>query len=166
MEERLAMTQKESAQKYSLNVNGKAETIEADADMPLLYALRDDLGLNNPHFGCGLAQCGACTVHLDGKATRSCVTPIGTVGDRAIVTLAGLGTPAHPHPLQTAYVEEQVPQCGYCINGWIMTAAAFLRDNKKPTDAQIRTALTGLKCRCATHMAILRAVKRAATMMG
>ena len=154
------------SQKYSLNVNGKVETVEADADMPLLYALRDDLGLNNPHFGCGLAQCGACTVHLDGKATRSCVTPIGTVGDRAIVTLAGLGTPDHPHPLQTAYVEEQVPQCGYCINGWIMTAAAFLRDNKKPTDEQIRAALTGLKCRCATHMAIIRAVKRAATMMG
>ena len=153
-------------QKYSLNVNGEVHTVEADADMPLLYALRDDLGLNNPHFGCGLAQCGACTVHLDGKATRSCVTPIGTVGDRAIVTLAGLGTPERPHPLQTAYVEEQVPQCGYCINGWIMTAAAFLRDNKKPTDAQIRTALTGLKCRCATHMAILRAVKRAAAMMG
>ncbi len=153
------------AQKYSLNVNGKAETVEADADMPLLYALRDDLGLNNPHFGCGLAQCGACTVHLDGKPTRSCVTPIGTVGDRAIVTLAGLGTPDHPHPLQTAYVEEQVLQCGYCINGWIMTAAAFLRDNKKPTDEQIRNALTGLKCRCATHMAIIRAVKRAAEMM-
>lgn len=166
MEERLAMDQKNSAQKYSLNVNGKVETVEADADMPLLYALRDDLGLNNPHFGCGLAQCGACTVHLDGKPTRSCVTPIGTVGDRAIVTLAGLGTPERPHPLQTAYVDEQVPQCGYCINGWIMTAAAFLRDNKKPTDAQIRTALTGLKCRCATHMAIIRAVKRAATMMG
>ena len=154
------------AQKYSLNVNGKAETVEADADMPLLYALRDDLGLNNPHFGCGLAQCGACTVHLDGKPTRSCVTPIGTVGGRAIVTLAGLGTPDHPHPLQTAYVEEQVLQCGYCINGWIMTAAAFLRDHKMPTDAEIREALTGLKCRCGTHMAILRAVKRAAAMMG
>lgn len=166
MEERLAMDRKNSAQKYSLNVNGKVETVEADADMPLLYALRDDLGLNNPHFGCGLAQCGACTVHLDGKATRSCVTPIGTVGDRAIVTLAGLGTPEHPHPLQTAYVEEQVPQCGYCINGWIMTAAAFLRDKKKPSDAEIRSAFEGLKCRCGTHVAILRAVKRAAAMMG
>jgi nicotinate dehydrogenase subunit A len=161
MEDRAAMPQK-----YSLNVNGSVHTVEADADMPLLYALRDDLGLNNPHFGCGLAQCGACTVHLDGKAMRSCVTPIGTVGDRAIVTLAGLGTPDHPHPLQTAYIEEQVPQCGYCINGWIMTAAAFLRDKKKPTDAEIKTALTGLKCRCATHTAILRAVKRAAEMMG
>ena len=154
------------AQNYSLNVNGKVETVEADADMPLLYALRNDLGLNNPHFGCGLAQCGACTVHLDGKPMRSCVTPIGTVGDRAIVTLAGLGTPEHPHPLQTAYVEEQVPQCGYCINGWIMTAAAFLRDNKKPTEAQIKEALSGLKCRCGTHISILKAVKRAAEMMG
>jgi aerobic-type carbon monoxide dehydrogenase small subunit (CoxS/CutS family) len=153
-------------QKFSLNVNGKVETVQADGDMPLLYALRDDLELNNPHFGCGLAQCGACTVHLDGKPTRSCVTPLAEVGDRKIVTLAGLGTPDHPHPLQTAYVQEEVPQCAYCINGWIMTAAAFLRDHKKPTDAEIRNALTGLKCRCGTHMAILRAVKRAAAMMG
>jgi nicotinate dehydrogenase subunit A len=153
-------------QKFSLNVNGKVQTVEADEDMPLLYALRNDLGLNNPHFGCGLAQCGACTVHLDGKPTRSCVTPLKEVGDRTIVTLAGLGTPDRPHPLQTAYVQEEVPQCAYCINGWIMTAAAFLRDHKKPTDAEIRDALTGLKCRCGTHMAILRAVKRAAAMMG
>jgi nicotinate dehydrogenase subunit A len=153
-------------QTFSLNVNGKVETVEADGDMPLLYALRNDLALNNPHFGCGLAQCGACTVHLDGKPTRSCVTPLADVGDRKVVTLAGLGTPDHPHPLQTAYVQEEVPQCAYCINGWIMTAAAFLRDHKKPTDAEIRNALTGLKCRCGTHMAILRAVKRAAAMMG
>jgi nicotinate dehydrogenase subunit A len=161
MEDARAMTQK-----FSLNVNGKVENIEADDDMPLLYALRNDLGLNNPHFGCGLAQCGACTVHVDGKPTRSCVTPLKDVGDRKIVTLAGLGTADHPHPLQTAYVQEEVPQCAYCINGWIMTAAAFLRDHKKPTDAEIRDALTGLKCRCGTHMAILRAVKRAAAMMG
>jgi nicotinate dehydrogenase subunit A len=154
------------AQKFSLNVNGTVHTIEAEPDMPLLYALRDDLGLNNPHFGCGLAQCGACTVHLDGTATRSCVTPLANVGDRKVVTLAGLGTPEQPHPLQTAYVQEEVPQCGYCINGWIMTAAAFLRDHKKPTDAEIRDALAGLKCRCGTHMAILRAVKRAAATMG
>jgi nicotinate dehydrogenase subunit A len=153
------------AQKFSLNVNGTVHTVEAEPDMPLLYALRDDLGLNNPHFGCGLAQCGACTVHLDGKATRSCVTPLANVGDRKVVTLAGLGTPEQPHPLQTAYVQEEVPQCGYCINGWIMTAAAFLRDHKKPTDAEIRDALAGLKCRCGTHMAILRAVKRAAATM-
>jgi nicotinate dehydrogenase subunit A len=153
-------------QTISLNVNGKAHQIEADPDMPLLYALRNDLGLNNPHFGCGLAQCGACTVHLDGQPIRSCITPLSAVGEGKVVTLAGLGTPEHPHPLQTAYVEEEVPQCGYCINGWLMTAAAFLRDNKKPTEAQIKEALSGLKCRCGTHMSILRAVKRAATMMG
>ncbi len=153
-------------QKISLNVNGKTQTIDADSDMPLLYALRNDLGLNNPHFGCGLAQCGACTVHLDGAAIRSCITPVSAVGDGKVVTLAGLGTPEKPHPVQKAYVEEQVPQCGYCINGWVMTAAALLNRNKKPSDADIKNALTGLKCRCGTHMAIMRAVKRAATMMG
>ncbi len=150
--------------KYTLNVNGKARTVDADADMPLLYALRDDFGLNNPHFGCGLAQCGACTVHVDGAAVRSCVTSVADVGKAKVVTLAGLGTPQKPHPVQKAYVEEQVPQCGYCINGWIMTAAAFLNDNKKPTDGEIRDALSGLKCRCGTHMSIIRAVKRAAEM--
>jgi aerobic-type carbon monoxide dehydrogenase small subunit (CoxS/CutS family) len=153
-------------QKFSLNVNGKAQAIEADPDMPLLYALRNDLGLNNPHFGCGLAQCGACTVHLDGQPIRSCATPVSAVGDGKIVTLAGLGTPDKPHPLQTAYVEEQVPQCAYCINGWIMTAAAFLKEKKKPSEAEIKEALSGIKCRCGTHMAILRAVKRAAEMTG
>jgi nicotinate dehydrogenase subunit A len=152
--------------RIKLNVNGKVEEISADPDMPLLYALRNDLGLNNPHFGCGLAQCGACTVHLDGQAIRSCVTPLSAVGDGKVVTLAGLGTPEKPHPIQTAYVEEQVPQCGYCINGWVMSAAALLAQNKKPTDAEIKDALTGLKCRCGTHMGILRAVKRAAEMMG
>ena len=153
-------------EKFSLTVDGNSHSVTADPDTPLLYVLRDDLGLNNPHFGCGLAQCGACTVHLDGEPIRSCVTPIDTVGDGKITTLAGLGTPEQPHPLQTAYIEEQVPQCGYCINGWLMTAAAFLRDNKKPTEAQIKDALSGLKCRCGTHLSILRAVKRAAAMMG
>jgi aerobic-type carbon monoxide dehydrogenase small subunit (CoxS/CutS family) len=153
-------------QKFSLNVNGREHTVDGEPDMSLLYALRNDVGLNNPHFGCGLAQCGACTVHLDGQPIRSCMTPISAVGNAKIVTLAGLGTPEKPHPLQTAYVEEQVPQCGYCINGWIMTAAAFLRDKKNPTETEIRNALTGLKCRCGTHMSILRAVKRAAEMMG
>ena len=152
------------AEKYILRVNGTDHTVEADSDMPLLYALRDDLGMSNPHFGCGLSQCGACTVHVDGVATRSCVTPVSRVAGHEITTLQGLGTPDKPHPLQTAYVEEQVVQCGYCLNGWVMTAAAFLRDNPKPTDAQIRDALTGLKCRCGTHMAIMRAVKRAAGM--
>ena len=153
-------------QKYTLNVNGKDHAFEADPDMPLLYALRNAVGLNNPQFGCGLAQCGACSVLLDGKEVRSCVTPMSAVGNGKVVTLAGLGTPEKPHPLQTAYVEEQVPQCGYCINGWIMTAAAFLRDKKKPSDAEIKSALEGLKCRCGTHMGIMRAVKRAAEMMG
>ena len=151
-------------QRFTLTVNGTSHTINADPDMPLLYALRDDLGLNNPHFGCGLAQCGACTVHVNGEAIRSCVTPVSTVKDAKITTLAGLGTPEHPHPLQKAYMEEQVPQCGYCINGWIMTAAALLKSKPHPTDQQIRDGLAGLKCRCGTHMAILRAVKRAAQM--
>jgi nicotinate dehydrogenase subunit A len=146
-----------------LVVDGKAHTIAVDdPSMPLLYALRDELGLDNPHFGCGLAQCGACTVHVNGEAIRSCVTPLSTVKDAKITTLAGLGTPEHPHPIQAAYVAEQVPQCGYCINGWIMTAAALLKANPHPTDQQIRDGLSGLKCRCGTHMAILRAVKRAA----
>jgi aerobic-type carbon monoxide dehydrogenase small subunit (CoxS/CutS family) len=130
--------------------------------MPLLYALRDELGFSNPHFGCGLAQCGACTVHVDGQPVRSCITPLSTVKGAKITTLAGLGTPEHPHPLQTAYVEEQVPQCGYCINGWIMTAAALLKATPHPSDQQSRDGLAGLKCRCGTHMAIIRAVKRAA----
>jgi nicotinate dehydrogenase subunit A len=153
-------------QKFTVNVNGKAHTIEADPEMPLLYALRDDLALNNPRFGCGLAQCGACTVHIDGVAIRSCTTPISAVGNGKIVTLAGLGTPEQPHPLQKAFVEEEVPQCGYCLNGWVMTAAALLNKTKKPTEAQIKKALTGIQCRCGTHVAILRAVKRAAAMMG
>jgi aerobic-type carbon monoxide dehydrogenase small subunit (CoxS/CutS family) len=151
--------------RITLDVNGKSATIDADPDMPLLYALRNDLGLNNPHFGCGLAQCGACTVHINGQAVRSCVMPLSAVGNGKVVTLAGLGTPEKPHPLQTAFVQEQVPQCGYCVNGWIMTAAALLASKKKPTDAEINEALTGLKCRCGTHMGILRAVKRAAEQM-
>ena len=152
--------------RINLDVNGTVHTIDADPDMPLLYALRNDIGLNNPHFGCGLAQCGACTVHLNGQAIRSCVTPVSAIGTGKVVTLAGLGTPEKPHPIQKAYVEEQVPQCGYCINGWVMTAAALLNEKKKPTDAEINNALTGLKCRCGTHMNIVRAVKRAAEMMG
>jgi nicotinate dehydrogenase subunit A len=152
--------------KITLNVDGKSHTIDADPDMPLLYALRDDLKMKNPRFGCGLAQCGACTVHLDGQPIRSCVTPVSSVGDAKVVTMAGLGTPEKPHPIQAAYVEEQVPQCGYCINGWVMTAAALLNNKKKPTDDEIKQALTGLKCRCGTHVNIMRAVRRAAEMMG
>jgi nicotinate dehydrogenase subunit A len=154
------------SEKITLDVNGKTHVIDTDPEMPLLYALRNDIGLNNPHFGCGLAQCGACTVHLDGQPVRSCITPVSMAAGAKVVTLAGIGTPEKPHPLQAAYVEEEVPQCGYCINGWIMTAAAFLRDNKKPSEAQIKDALSGLKCRCGTHVSILRAVKRAAVMVG
>ena len=154
------------AEKYSISVNGKTHTVKADPDMPLLYALRNDIGLNNPQFGCGLAQCGACTVHMDGEAIRSCVTPISSVGTSKVVTMSGIGTPEKPHPLQAAYVEEEVTQCGFCINGWMMHGAAFLNKTKKPTDAQIKEALTGIKCRCGTHMSIMRAMKRAASMMG
>ena len=153
------------AEQMAVTVNGKVHTIEADPRKPLLYTLRDELGLNNPRFGCGLAQCGACMVELNGKPVKSCVTPSSAAKGAEIVTIAGLGTHEHPHPLQTAYVEEQVPQCGYCSNGFLMTAAALLKANKSPTDAEIRKALTGLKCRCGTHMAILRAVKRAAAAM-
>ena len=149
--------------RMTLDVNGKVQTIDADPDMPLLYALRNELSLNNPHFGCGLAQCGACTVHVDGQAVRSCVTPVSAVKGKKVTTLKGLGTPEKPHPLQAAWVEEQVPQCGYCITGWIMTAAALLAKNPHPSDAEIRDGLAGLKCRCGTHAGILRAVKRAAS---
>ena len=154
------------AETLSFELNGQAVTVSAEPETPLLYVLRNDLGRVGPKFGCGLAQCGACTVHVDGQAVRSCVTPVSAVGNGKVVTLAGLGTPEKPHPIQKAYVEEQVPQCGYCINGWIMTAASLLNQNKKPNDAQIKDALTGLKCRCGTHMSILRAVKRASAMMG
>ena len=154
------------AAQITFQVDGKEQTVRGDPDMPLLYALRDDLGMSNPRFGCGLAQCGACTVHLGSAPIRSCVTPISAVEGQQVTTLAGLGTPEKPHPVQQAYIDEQVPQCGYCINGWIMQAAAFLRDNKNPNDDELRKALAGLKCRCGTHLAILRAMKRAATMMG
>ena len=153
------------ADPFVLKVDGKTRTVESDPSTPLLYVLRDELELKTPHFGCGLAQCGACTVQLDGKPIRSCVTPLSAAKDKAVTTLLGLGTPEKPHPIQAAYIAEQTPQCGYCISGWMMTAAAFLKENPKPTDAEIRDALKGLKCRCGTHMSIIRAVKRAAAMM-
>jgi len=149
-------------ERIRLLVDGRPAELDADPSMPLLYALHAELGLANPKFGCGLAQCGACTVQVDGRPTRACVTPLSAVRGKTITTLAGLGTPEKPHPLQAAYVAEQVPQCGYCLSGWMLTAAALLRDTPRPTDRQIRDALGGLKCRCGTHMAILRAVKRAA----
>jgi aerobic-type carbon monoxide dehydrogenase small subunit (CoxS/CutS family) len=147
-------------------VDGRPVSLDADPAMPLLYALRNDLGLANPHFGCGLAQCGACTVHLDGEPVRSCTLPAVVAQGRAVTTLRGLGTPEQPHPLQQAYIDEQVPQCGYCVNGWIMTAAAVLRKTPKATDRELREALGGLKCRCGTHVAILRAIKRAQATLG
>jgi aerobic-type carbon monoxide dehydrogenase small subunit (CoxS/CutS family) len=151
-----------AAKRIALNVNGKSHTVEAEPDMPLLYALRNDLGMSDPRFGCGLAQCGACTVLLNGEPVRSCALPVGAVGAGKITTLSGIGTPEKPHKVQAAFIEEQVPQCGYCLNGWVMTSVALLDKNPHPSDAQIRDALTGLKCRCGTHVSILRAVKRAA----
>ena len=148
--------------KYELMVDGKAHAIDADGDMPLLYALRDDIGLKNPRFGCGLAQCGACTVLIDGAPSRSCSIPVETLKGKKITTLAGIQSDGKPHKVQAAFIEEQVPQCGYCLNGWVMTSVALLEKNPRPNDAQIREALSGLKCRCGTHVAILRAVKRAA----
>jgi len=153
------------ARKIVLNVNGKPAAIEVDdPEMPLLYALRNDLGLHGPRFGCGRAQCGACTVHIDGKPVRSCVFPVSKVGKSKITTLEGLGTAASPHPLQKAFIEEQAVQCGYCINGMIMQAKALLDANKHPNDAQIKRALADNLCRCGTHLRIVRAVKRAAEM--
>jgi nicotinate dehydrogenase subunit A len=149
----------------SLNVNGKAVRVRVDdPEMPLLYALRDNLALKGPRFGCGLAQCGACTVHVDGKAVRSCVTPLSTLtAKNKVVTLEGLGTLAKPHPVQRAFIEEQAAQCGYCINGMIMESAAFLAANKNPNETQIKQALAKNLCRCGTHARIVRAVKRAAS---
>jgi aerobic-type carbon monoxide dehydrogenase small subunit (CoxS/CutS family) len=146
-------------------LDGQSVSVDVPADTPLLYVLRDELGLSNPHFGCGLAQCGACTVHLDGAALRSCVAPVSACEGHHITTLQGLGTPERPHPLQQAWIDEQVPQCGYCLNGWIMTAAALLASNPRATDAQLREGLAGLKCRCGTHLSILRAIKRAQARM-
>lgn len=148
----------------TLHVNGRACTVRAAADTPLLYVLRNELGLRGPRFGCGLAQCGACTVLLDGVAVRSCVYPAAAVGTGAITTLDGLagGAGAELHPVQRAFVGEQATQCGYCLNGWIMTSVALLRANPRATEPEIRAGLSGLKCRCGAHMSMLRAVVRAA----
>ena len=148
--------------RYTLKVNGKSRTADADADTPLLYVLRDNLSLNGPKFGCGLAQCGACTVHVNGAAVRSCVTPVATLKGSAVTTLEGLGTSAKPSALQKAFIDEQAVQCGYCINGMIMTASALLAKNKKPSEAEIKQALAGNLCRCGTHQRIVAAVQRAA----
>ncbi|HEX9877783.1 MAG TPA: (2Fe-2S)-binding protein [Gammaproteobacteria bacterium] len=145
----------------TLMVDGASHTLDVEPDMPLLYALRDHLGLRNPRFGCGLAQCGACTVLMDGQPVRSCILPV-SAATGALTTLAGLGTEAQPHPVQQAFIEEQVPFCGYCISGWALYAVALLERDPAPTDAAIREAFAGIKCRCGAHSAILRAVKRAA----
>jgi aerobic-type carbon monoxide dehydrogenase small subunit (CoxS/CutS family) len=154
------------AKPLEISVNGKKHKVEAQPDTPLLYVLRNELALSGPRFGCGLAQCGACTVHLSGAAARSCVTPVSAAQGQQVVTLEGLAPSADAlHPVQQAFIEEQAAQCGYCINGWIMTAAAFLKEKPNASDNDIRTALSGLKCRCGTHMSIFRAVKRAAVAM-
>jgi len=155
-----------SAKPIRMTVNGRRETVEVDGTTPLLYVLRNDLGLAGTHFGCGLAQCGACTVHLDGSAIRSCVTPVEAASGKSITTLEGLApAPGVLHAVQQAFIDEQAAQCGYCLSGWIMTAAALLAANPQASDADIRKGLTGLKCRCGAHMSILRAVKLAASRM-
>ena len=149
---------------FTINVDGTDHTITVDPAMPLLYALRNELGKKGPKFGCGLAQCGSCTVIIDGVAIRSCVVPVAAVQGK-VRTLDGLGTPEKPHPVQQAFIDEEAGQCEYCIGGWIMTATALLEQNPNRSDEEIRRALTGLKCRCGTHMSILRAVRRAAEEM-
>ena len=143
-----------------LSVDGQSHSLEVDPTTPLLYVLSDDLELRGPKFGCGLAQCGACTVIADGKAVRSCVTPIKAVEGTEITTLEGLGSVDKPHPIQQVFIDEQATQCGFCLNGVIMTAKAFLDQNPKATDAQIQQVLTGVLCRCFAHVRILRAIKR------
>ena len=146
----------------NITVNGKAHSVDAAGDTPLLYVLRNDLELNGAKYGCGFAQCGACTVVVEGKAVRSCVTVLSTVAGKGITTIEGLGTAAKPHALQQAFIEEQAAQCGYCANGMIMTAKTLLERNPRPTEAQIRKALAANFCRCGTHNRIVRAIQRAA----
>ena len=150
--------------KFSVRVNGERKTLSVDADTPLLYVLRNDVGLNGPKFGCGLAQCGACTVLVGGKPARSCVTPMSAVKG-PVITIEGLGTLDKLHPLQRAFIEEQACQCGYCGNGMVMSAQALLAKNPRPTNEEIRQALNGHLCRCASHNRIVRAVQRAAKEM-
>jgi nicotinate dehydrogenase subunit A len=149
----------------TLKVNGQDHRFDVDPDTPLLYVLREELGLNAAKFGCGLGQCGSCTVIVDGKPVLSCVTPLLLLEGKQVTTLEGLGTIEHPAPIQRAFIEEQAAQCGYCIPGMMMRAQALLQGNARPTDAQIRAALEPNLCRCGTHMRILRAVRRAAALM-
>jgi nicotinate dehydrogenase subunit A len=148
--------------RFNLMVNGAARVVDVDPDTPMLYVLRDDLALKGPKFGCGLAQCGACTILVNGAAVRSCALPVEAVKNGAVTTLEGLGSSAKPSKLQQAFIDEQAAQCGYCINGMIMTSAALLTKNKNPSEAEIREALVDNLCRCGTHKRIVAAVKRAA----
>jgi nicotinate dehydrogenase subunit A len=150
----------------TLSVNGQPHTVTAEPDTPLLYVLRNDIGLSGPKFGCGLAQCGACTVIAGDQAVRSCSVPVSAAAGKAITTVEGLGTPERPHPLQAAFVAEQAAQCGYCISGMIMQAKAILDRNPKASDAEIRQGMAGNLCRCGTHTRIMKAIKRAAKGMG
>jgi aerobic-type carbon monoxide dehydrogenase small subunit (CoxS/CutS family) len=150
---------------YTLNIDGVPHTVTAQDDEPLLYALTDGLKFKGPRFGCGLAQCGACTVLMDGQPVRSCVFPTSAVGDKPLRTLDGLTVNGQPHPVQAAFYEEQAAQCGYCANGWVMHATALLEKNPKATEPEIRDALANIQCRCGTHIAIMRAVKRAGQAM-
>ena len=152
--------------RISLKVNGKTRVVDADPATPLLYLLRNDLELHGPRFGCGLAQCGACTVIMEGKAIRSCVTPGAAAANKNITTLEGLGSLANPHLLQTAFIEEQAAQCGYCMNGMIMNAKVLLDKNAHPTDDDIKQALDPILCRCGSHLRVIRAIKRAAASAG
>ena len=148
---------------YKFRVNGGAVSVNSwDPDQPLLYVLRNALGLHGPKFGCGLGQCGACTVLVDGKATRSCITPVKTIADREVTTVEGLGSPEKPHPVQAAFIAEQAAQCGYCASGMIMSAKALLDQTPHPTPEQVKNSLSGNLCRCGTHTRILNAVLRAA----
>ena len=148
--------------RYSLTVNGAARIVDVEPDTPLLYVLRNDLDLKGPRFGCGLAQCGACSVIVGGNAIRSCITPVSTVENREVTTLEGLGSVAEPHPLQAAFIEEQAAQCGYCMNGMIINAKALLDSNPDPGDDDIKRALDPILCRCGSHLRVVRAIKRAA----
>jgi nicotinate dehydrogenase subunit A len=150
----------------SLTVNGQSHTVDVDPATPLLYVLSDDLALRGPKFGCGLGQCGACTAIVNGRALRSCVTPVSSVAGATIVTLEGLGTPEKPHPIQQAFIDEQAGQCGFCLNGVVLTAKAFLDQNPKANDAQIRAALSGVLCRCFVHTRMMRAIHRYAATLG
>jgi nicotinate dehydrogenase subunit A len=146
----------------SFKVNGSARTLDVgDPDKPLLYALRNELGLKGPKFGCGLGQCGACTVIVDGQPVRSCATPVASLAGRDITTIEGLGTPEQPHKVQAAFIEEQAAQCGYCTNGMVMTTAALLQKTPQPSETQVRDALAGNLCRCGTHDRIIAAAMRA-----